>query len=162
MKEDKAASELLNGKHRSAVTKSKTRKGQASRAHRLQKVVGRGLGAAVKAYAIAKKGIKTGGFKNMVSDALVTTTRTLLGAACAGVTGRGYQAGMSVEYKKGKDGVKCNVAIDFSKTPKGGDGQPINSKLRLVRLQCDKWLRCHVNIAHSKVIHKSMPIFLSI
>ncbi|XP_050729763.1 uncharacterized protein LOC127005164 [Eriocheir sinensis] len=120
--ESTKSSELLNGRRRAAVTKSKTRKGHASRAHGLQKIVGRGLSAAAKAYAIAKTGIKLGGFSNMVSHALVSTTRTLLGAPCAELTGSRYQAGLSVEYKKGEDGAKCNVAINFSKTPKSGDG----------------------------------------
>lgn len=119
--ESTKASGPLNGRRRSGVTKSKTRKSHASRAHGLRKIVGRGLSAATKAYAIAKKGVKLGGFSNMVSDALVSTTRTLLGAPGAEVTGNRYQAGLSVEYKKDGGGANCSVAINFSKTPKIGN-----------------------------------------
>lgn len=128
----KAATEALTGK-RKYVMKSRTRKGDASRAHGLQKIVGRGLNAALKMCGIVGKGAKLGGIRNMVFGARAGATRMLLGVADGELTGRQHQTGLKIEYKKGEgelkieykkgeDGTQCTVSCNLSRTPKGCDG----------------------------------------
>lgn len=124
-----AMSRLLNRKHKAAITKRKTRKGEATREYGLRKIVSRGISVALSAYGMAKKTAGLGGVQGLVADALVKTTGALLGKQNTHHVGTSIATGWNIKYEVVREDDRRSLSLSFTETPEGCEGREFQSRL---------------------------------